>query len=65
MDRTRCGAQSVVRSLEGRYVNLGAILSPLMTPDDNDNFKQNDRQVNLYKLILMGQHILLWSPLKY
>jgi hypothetical protein len=48
MDRT-CGAQCVGRSLDGRWVNSGAILATWMTSDDNDHLKQNDRQVKLYK----------------
>ncbi len=50
MDRTR-GGQSVVRLLDARWVNSGAILTTFMMPDDNDHLEQNDRQVNLYKLI--------------
>ncbi len=51
MDWTRgAQAQCVVRSLDGRQVNLGAILTTFMMPDDNDHLEQNDRQVNLYKL---------------
>ena len=41
--------QCVVRSLDGRWVNLGAILATWMTSDDNDHLEQNDRQVKLYK----------------
>ena len=45
------------RLLDACKVNSGAILTTFMMPDDNDHLEQNDRQVNLYKLILMGQHI--------
>jgi hypothetical protein len=50
MDQT-CGAQCVVRSLDGCWVNSGAILATWMTSDDNDHLGQNDRQVKLYKPI--------------
>ncbi len=50
MDQTR-GAQCVVRSFDGRKVNSGATLTTFMTPDDNDHLEQNDRQVNLYRLL--------------
>jgi len=36
-----------------------------MMPDENDHLKQNDRQVNIYKLIgLMGHQILFMEPIK-
>ena len=50
MDRTR-GAQCVVRSLDGRWVDLGAIVATWMTSDDNDHLGKNDHQVKLYKPI--------------
>jgi hypothetical protein len=50
MDRTR-GAQCVVRSLEGRWVDLGTILATWMMSDDNDHLGKNDHQVKLYKPI--------------
>ncbi len=64
MDWTR-GAQCVVRSLDGRWVNLGAILTTFMTPDDNDHLEQNDLQVNLYKLMYSnGTTDLIMGPIK-
>jgi hypothetical protein len=50
MDQT-CGAQCVVRSLDGHWVNSGAILATWMTSDDNDHLGLNDRQVKVYKPI--------------
>ena len=50
MDRT-CVAQCVGRSLDGRWVNSGAILATWMMSDDNDHLGQNDRQVKVYKPI--------------
>ena len=36
-----------------------------MMPDDNDHLEQNDRQVNLYKLILSnGTTDLIMEPIK-
>jgi hypothetical protein len=63
MDRT-CGAQCVVRSLDGRWVNSGAILATWMTSDDNDHLGQNDRQVKLYKPMFNRTADLVMEPIR-
>ena len=44
--------QYVVRSIDGRWMNLGAILATWMMSDDNDRLKDFDRQVKFYKHIV-------------
>jgi hypothetical protein len=63
MDRT-CGAKCVVRSLDGRWVNSGAILATWMTSDDNDHLGQNDRQVKLYKPMFNRTADLVMEPIR-
>ena len=63
MDGT-CGAKCVVRSLDGRWVNSGAILATWMTSDDNDHLGQNDRQVKLYKPMFNRTADLVMEPIR-
>ena len=63
MDRT-CGAQCVVKSLDGCWVNSGAILATWMTSDDNDHLGQNDLQVKLYKPMFNRTADLFMEPIR-
>ena len=56
--------QCVVRSLDGCWVNLGAILATWMTSDDNDHLEQNDRQVKLYKPMFNRTAGLVMGPIR-
>ncbi len=64
MDRT-CDAQCVVRTLDGRWVNSGAILATWMTSDDNDHLGQNDHRVKFYTPIYFNRTTyLVMEPIR-